>query len=34
MLWPPARVRLRTHMCGAPDPDGHQALPLGGYPHV
>ena len=22
------------HMCGALDPDGHQALPLGEYPHT
>lgn len=22
------------HMCGAKDPAGHQALPLGGYPHA
>ena len=30
-LWLPARV---LHMCGALDPDGHQALPRGGYPHT
>jgi hypothetical protein len=22
------------HVCGALDPEGHQALPLGGYPHA
>jgi hypothetical protein len=41
-LWPPARLRLTVagvdedllRMCGVLDPQGHQALPLGGYPHA
>jgi len=35
--WPPVTIsgidREFLGMCGAGDPAGHQALPLGGYPH-
>jgi hypothetical protein len=36
--WPPATIsgvdEELLGMCGATDPAGHQALPLGGYPHA
>jgi RimJ/RimL family protein N-acetyltransferase len=36
--WPPATISGVDDeflgMCGATDPAGHQALPLGGYPHA
>ncbi len=36
--WPPATISGVSDeflgMCGATDPAGHQALPLGGYPHA
>jgi RimJ/RimL family protein N-acetyltransferase len=36
--WPPVTISGADNdflgMCGATDPAGHQALPLGGYPHA